>query len=108
MSSQSIPTERAIFREQPPNLKQHSGIINDSQGVFKIDYAPYLNRWFSRHTASRDGGIGQNLILVNVYNPQTKITCEWCRPDIQAIVEEENLSAIDRLLKEDILNYLLN
>lgn len=97
---------QSIFRELPPNLKQHSGVINDSQEVFKIDYAPYLNRWFSRHTASRDGGTEQKLILVNVYNPQTKIICEWCRPDIQAIVEDENLSAIDRLLREDVLNYL--
>jgi hypothetical protein len=38
-----------------------------------------------------------------------------CRPDLQAIVEEENLPTIvgedspleNRLLKEDVLNYLL-
>ena len=98
---------QSIFRKQPPNLKEHNGVVNDSQGLFKIDYAPYLSRSFSRHTASRDGGIEQNLILVNVYDPQSKSTYEWCRPDLHAIVEGENISAIDRLLKEDVANYLL-
>jgi hypothetical protein len=96
-----------IFREQPPNLKEHSGVINDSQSIFKIDYAPYLDRWFSRHIASRDGSTDQKSILVNVYDPQTKNTYEWCRSDLHAIVANENLLAIGRLLKEDILNYLL-
>jgi|GEM_PF-3908165 len=96
-----------IFNCQPPNLKRHSGVINDSQNVFKIDYAPYLNRWFSRHTVSRDGGTEQELILVNVYDPQSRSIYEWCCPDIQAIVKEENLPVIDRLLKEDVLKYLL-
>ena len=44
-----------IFREQPPNLKEHSGVINDSQRIFKIDYAPYLNKWFSRRVINLDG-----------------------------------------------------
>lgn len=107
MSSQSSTCEKSIFREQPPNLKQHSGVVNDSQSIFKIDYAPYLNKWFSRRTASRDGGTEQELILVNVYDPQTKITYEWCRSDLQAIVSGGNLQTIDRLLKEDVLSYLL-
>ncbi len=57
------------------------------------------------------------------YNSQTKIICEWCQPDLQASVEEENLSAIvgvreafalakaspleNRLLMKDVLDYLL-
>ena len=102
MSLQSI-----CFREQPPNLKQHTGVVTDSQGIFKIDYAPYLNRWFSRRTASRDGGTDQELILVNVYNPETKSTYEWCRPDLQAIIAGEDSQTIDKLLKEDVLSYLL-
>ena len=106
MTSQSISCEKSIFREQPPNFKQHSGVVNDSQSILKIDYAPYLNKWFSCHTASRDGGTDQELILVNVYDPQTKITYEWCRPDLQAIVTDKNFQTIDRLLKEDVLNYL--
>jgi hypothetical protein len=107
MGSQIISCEESIFREQPPNLKQHSGVVDDSQSIFKIDYAPYLDKWFSRHMTSRDGGTDQELILVNVYNPQTRITYEWCRPDLQAIIAGENLMKIEQLLKEDILNYLL-
>lgn len=106
MRSQSVSCGESIFNRQPPNLKQHSGVISDSQNVFKIDYAPYLNRWFSRYTASRDGGTEQELILVNVYDPLSRSTYQWCRPDLQAIVKEENLLTIDRLLKEDIFNYL--
>ena len=96
-----------IFREQPPNLKEHNGVISDSHRIFKIDYAPYLNRWFSRRVTSSDGDTGRELILVNVYDAQTKNTYEWCRPDLQAIVEGENLLTIDKLLKEDVLSYLL-
>ena len=107
MRSQTVSDRESIFNRQPPNLKQHSGVINDSQSVFKIDYAPYLNRWFSRYTASRDGGTKEELILVNVYDPQSKSTYEWCRSDIQALVKEENLNVLNRLLKEDIANYLL-
>ena len=98
---------QSIFRKQPPNLKEHNGVVNDSQGLFKIDYAPYLSRWFSRHTASRNGRTEQNLILVNIYDPQSKKTFEWCRPDLRVIVEGEDISAISRLLKEDVANYLL-
>lgn len=98
---------QSIFRKQPPNLKEHNGVVNDSQGIFKIDYAPYLNRWFSRYTASRDGGTEGKLILVNVYDPHSKSTYEWCRSDLHAIVDSENTSVIDRLLKEDVANYLL-
>jgi hypothetical protein len=107
MRLQSVTSRESIFNCQPPNLKQHSGIISDSQSVCEIDYAPYLNRWFIRRTASRERGIEQKLILVNVYDPQSKSTYEWCRPDLQAIVKEENLPAIDRMLKEDVANYLL-
>jgi hypothetical protein len=107
MRSQSVSNGESIFNRQPPNLKQHSGVISDSQSVFRIDYAPYLNRWFSRRTASRDGGTEQELILVNLYDFQSKSTYEWCRPNLQAIVKEENLNTIDRLLKEDVLDYLL-
>jgi hypothetical protein len=106
MRSQSVSSGESIFNRQPPNLKQHSGFISDSQSVFKIDYAPYLNRWFSRRTASHNGGTEQELILVNVYDYLNKDTYEWCRPDLQAIVKEENLHTIDRLLKEDVLKYL--
>jgi hypothetical protein len=106
MSSQSITCENSIFREQPPNLKQHSGVVNDSQRIFQIDYAPYLNRWFSRRTANPNAETDQKLILVNVYDSQNMITYEWCRPDLQAIIAGENLLTIGRLLKEDILNYL--
>jgi hypothetical protein len=106
MRSQSVSCGESIFNLKSPNLKQHSGVIDDSQSVFKIDYAPHLNRWFSRRTASRDGGTGRELILVNVYDFQNKSTYEWCRPDLQAIVEGENLPMIDQLLKEDVLNYL--
>jgi hypothetical protein len=95
-----------IFREQPPNLKEHSGVINDSQGIFKIHHAPYLDKWFSRRMASHEGGTDQELILVNVYDPQNMITYEWCRPNLQAIVAGENLLMIGKLLKEDVLNYL--
>jgi hypothetical protein len=107
MSSQIISCEESIFREQSPNLKQHSGVINDSQSIFKIDYAPYLDKWFSRRITNCEGGTDQELILVNVYDPQTRITYEWCRPDLQAIIAGENLMKIEQLLKEDILNYLL-
>jgi hypothetical protein len=96
-----------IFREQPPNLKEHSGVINDSQGIFKIHYAPYLDKWFSRRMASHEGGTDQELILVNVYDPQNMNTYEWCRPNLRSIVAGENLLMIGKLLKEDILNYLL-
>ena len=96
-----------IFREQPPNLRQHSGVISDSQGIFKIHYAPYLDKWFSRHTANCDSGTDQELILVNVYDPQDTITYEWCRPNLRSIIAGENLLMIGKLLKEDILNYLL-
>jgi hypothetical protein len=96
-----------IFREQPPNLKEHSGVINDSQGIFKIHYAPYLNKWFSRRTTNCEGGTDQELILVNVYDPQNMNTYEWCRPNLRSIVAGENLLMIGKLLKEDILNYLL-
>jgi hypothetical protein len=95
-----------IFREQPPNLRQHSGVINDSQEIFKIHYAPYLDKWFSRRMTNPNGGTGQELILVNVYDSQNMITYEWCRPNLQAIVAGENLLMIGKLLKEDILNYL--
>ena len=54
-----------------------------------------------------DGGTGQELILVNVYDPQNMITYEWCRPNLRAIIAGENLLMIGKLLKEDILNYLL-
>jgi hypothetical protein len=107
MSLPSVSCGKSIFNQQPPNLKQHSGVISGSQGVCEIDYAPYLNRWFIRRTGKREGEIEQKLILVNVYDPQSKSTYEWCRPNLQAIVKEENLPAIERLLKEDILNYLL-
>jgi hypothetical protein len=107
MSSQIIPCEESMFREQPPNLKQHSGVVDGSQSIFKIDYAPYLGKWFSRHITSRNGGTDQELILVNVYNLQTRITYEWCRPDLQAIIADKKLMKIEQLLKEDILNYLL-
>jgi hypothetical protein len=96
-----------IFREQPPNLKQHTGVINDAQGIFKIHYAPYIDKWFSRRMTNLDGGTGQELILVNVYDPQNMNTYEWCRPNLQAIVACENLMMIGKLLKEDILSYLL-
>jgi hypothetical protein len=106
MNSQSISGEESIFREQPPNLRQHSGVVNDSQRIFQIDYAPYLNRWFSRRTANPNAETDQKLVLVNVYDPQNMITYEWCRPDLQAIIAGENLLIIRKLLKEDILNYL--
>jgi hypothetical protein len=106
MPSQSISCEESIFNLKSPNLKHHSGVIDDSQSVFRIDYAPHLNRWFSRRTASRAGGTERELILVNIYDFHDKITYEWCRPDLQAIIEGENLPTIDRLLKEDVLNYL--
>jgi hypothetical protein len=57
----------SIFKVQPPNLKQHSGIIDNSQNIFKIDYAPYLNRWFSRRTVSLNNSTEQELILINLY-----------------------------------------
>jgi hypothetical protein len=66
MNSQSISGEESIFREQPPNLRQHSGVVNDSQRIFQIDYAPYLNRWFSRRTANPNAETDQKLVLVNV------------------------------------------
>jgi hypothetical protein len=97
---------QSIFKSQPPNLKQHSGFTNDSQTIFKIDYAPYLNRWFSRRILSLDSSIDKELILINLYDIETTSTYEWCRPNLQPIVESENLRIIDRLLKEDILNYL--
>jgi hypothetical protein len=96
-----------IFREQPPNLKEHSGVTNDSQGIFKIHYAPYLNKWFSRRTNHCEGDTDKELILVNVYDPQNMNTYEWCRPDLRSIVAGENLMMIGKLLKEDILNYLV-
>jgi hypothetical protein len=105
MSLQSIPCKESIFKEQPPNLRQHNGVISDSQGVCEIDYAPYLDKWFIRRTPSRKEGIEPKLILVNVYAPQSKSTYEWCRPDLETIVREENLSMLDRLLREDVLNY---
>jgi hypothetical protein len=95
-----------IFREQPPNLKEHSGVINDSQGIFKIHYAPYLDKWFSRRITNCEGGTDQELILVNVYDPQNMNTYEWCRPNLQTIIAGEDLLIIGKLLKEDILNYL--
>jgi hypothetical protein len=96
---------RSIFRVQPPNLKEFSGAINGDWGVFKIDYAPHQNRWFSRRTASHDGG--RTLVILNVHDPQNMTSYEWYRSDLQAIVESEDTSAIERLLKEDVLNYLL-
>ncbi len=97
---------RSIFKSQPPNLKQHSGVTNDSQTVFKIDYAPYLNRWFSRRILSLDSSIDKELILINLYDIETRSTYEWCRLNLQTIIESENLPMIDRLLQEDILKYL--
>ena len=96
-----------IFREQPPNLKQHSGVIYDSQGIFKIHYAPYLDKWFSRRVTNCEGATEQELVLVNVYDPQNMTTYEWCRPNLAEIIAGENLLMIRKLLKEDILNYLL-
>jgi hypothetical protein len=96
----------SIFKVQPPNLKQHSGVVDNSQNVFKIDYAPYLNRWFSRRTVSLDNSTEQELILINLYDIERKTTYEWCRPDLQPIIKADNLQIIDRLLREDILKYL--
>ena len=96
-----------IFREQPPNLKQHSGVINDAQRIFKIHYAPYLDKWFSRCISNCESNTDQELILVNVYDPQNVNTYEWCRPNLRAIIAGENLLMIGKLLKEYILNYLL-
>jgi hypothetical protein len=99
---------QSIFKSQPPNLKQHSGVTNTSQNIFKIDYAPYLNRWFSRRTVSLDNSTEQELILINLYDIESKTTYKWCRPDLQPIIEADNLRIIDRLLQEDILRYLNN
>jgi hypothetical protein len=96
----------SIFKVQPPNLKQHSGVVDNSQSVFKIDYAPYLNRWFSRRTVVEADSTEQELILINLYDTDSRSTYEWCRPDLQPIIEADNLRIIDRLLREDILNYL--
>jgi hypothetical protein len=97
---------QSIFKSQPPNLKEHNGIVDRSQNMFRIDYAPYLNRWFSRRTISLDRSIDKELVLINLYDIESKTTYEWCHPDLQPIIEADNLRIIDQLLREDILNYL--
>jgi hypothetical protein len=99
---------QSIFKVEPPNLKQHNGTVDNLRNIFKIDYAPYLNKWFSRRITNLDGSTEQELILINVYDSQTKNTYEWCRSDLQPFIEADNLRIIDRLLKEDILKYLIS
>jgi hypothetical protein len=97
---------RSIFKINPPNLKQHNGIVDNSHNIFKIDYAPYLNRWFSRHIISLDSSTDKELVLINLYDIESRSTYEWCRPNLQPIVKADNLRIIDRLLQQDILQYL--
>jgi hypothetical protein len=97
---------QSFFKINPPNLKQHNGIVDNLHNIFKIDYAPYLNRWFSRRILSLDSSIDKELVLINLYDIESKTTYEWCRPDLQPIIEADNLRIIDQLLREDILNYL--
>lgn len=97
---------RSIFKSQPPNLKEHTQVVSNSHNLFKIDYAPYLDRWFSRRIINFDNSTEKELILINLYDIESKTTYEWCRPDLQQIIEADNLRIIDRLLREDILNYL--
>jgi hypothetical protein len=96
---------KLIFRIHPPNLKQHNGIV-DNLNVFRIDYAPYLQKWFSRHIINLESSTAKELILINLYGIESKTTYEWCRPDLQSFIEADNLRIIDQLLREDILNYL--
>jgi hypothetical protein len=97
---------QSIFKSQPPNLKEHTQIVSNCHNIFKIDYAPYLNRWFSRRIISLDSSTDKELVLINLYDIESKTTYEWCRPDLQLIIEVDNLRIIDRLLREDILKYL--
>jgi hypothetical protein len=79
---------------------------SDDCGLKDLVLQVATDRWFSRRMASHEGGTDQELILVNVYDPQNMITYEWCSPNLRSIVAGENLLIIGKLLKEDILNYL--
>ena len=94
-----------IFHRQPPNIRSHPDLL-EFRNTFKIDYYPSLNRWQSHQIFNRDGEVCRQLILVCIHGCEGRSTFEWCRPDVDVVVNEGYKTVIDRFLKEDILKYL--
>ena len=95
-----------IFNRQPPNIRSCPS-LDSFRNTLKIDYYPSLNRWQSRQIFNRDGKVCQQLVLICIHGCEGEATFEWCRPDLDVVVSGGRKTTIDRLLKEDILKYLL-
>ena len=96
-----------IFNRQPPNIRSLSnrGLCN----TLMIDYYPSFNRWQSREIFnwSHNGRVCQQLVFVCIHGCEGESTFEWCRPDLDVVISGGRKATIDRLLKEDILKYLI-
>jgi hypothetical protein len=95
-----------IFSRQPPNIR-YCPNLKSFRNIFKIDYYPSLNRWQSHIIFNYDGKICQQFVVVCIHSCEGESNFEWCRPDLDVIISGERREVIDRLLKEDILKYLI-
>jgi hypothetical protein len=95
-----------IFNRQPPNICPHKN-LDSFRNILMIDYYPSLNRWQSRPIFNRDGKVCQQLTLICIHGCEGESTFEWCRPDLDVVLSGGRKATIDRLLKEDILKYLI-
>ena len=93
-----------VFNRQPPNIRSHPG-LDIFWIIVVIDYYPTLNRWQSRQIFNCNGK-HQQIVLVCIHGCEGGSTFEWCRPDVDVVVNEGYKTVIDRFLKEDILKYL--
>ena len=95
-----------IFSHQPPHIRSHTS-LESFRNTLKIDYYPSLNRWQSRQIFNRDGKVYQQLLLICIHGCEGESSFEWCRPDLDVVMSGGRKTVIERLLKEDILKYLI-
>ena len=95
-----------IFSHQPPHIRSHTS-LESFRNTLKIDYYPSLNRWQSRQIFNRDGQVYQQLVLICIHGCEGESSFEWCRPDLDVVMSGGRKTVIDRLLKADILKYLI-
>ncbi|AFY93150.1 hypothetical protein [Chamaesiphon minutus] len=95
-----------IFTRQPPHIRSCTS-LKSFRNILKIDYYPSLNRWESHLIFNRDGKVCQQFVIVCIHSCEGESTFEWCRPDLDVIISGGRKEVIDRLLKEDILKYLI-
>jgi hypothetical protein len=72
--------------------------------IYKIDYDIALRQWTAYPFSESVDRAIKPVVIVTIYGGWENPSYRWLRPNIDAIVEENNFDLMNRFFKQDILS----